>query len=1122
MAAARAVCVKAVLAGLDEEVLEYLLAAVDDFALARRSLPAAAMFGAAEDGAEDDALAELRENICSFLLSAEYCEDESAAAAKCDELLARLCGQAAGEGSGKARAAGGGGGGGKVRHKAKARAPRAAAASRKAQRPTKAAKGSRANPAASSAGGGGDDDDDDDDAPPLLAAPVLLGEEEDEDGGAARAGAEAVAAAAKQEQGPEQPKARKLKAKLARERAVAKRRTDALGVAWKSSLPSAEMRADGVVSASAERRQRDKAAAGAAAMQARERKGAGAGVGAALLEAATAASQAPPPPLLTKPICLDGISGGVGGLGAAGAEGDRGGLMGADAAFNLLTAASGGLVGVGGTFEGVTRAAVNTAIDCTLERKEATARELRQARKAEAAARAAAAARDLEEAAEALADMQLTEGMGGADAAGAAGGGGGGGGGGAQKGPQDICVRDFDLPRPGDSGGEQLLTRTTLRLARGRCYGLAGRNGTGKTTLLRAIARRALQGAPGADAAIPGPDRMSILFVKHEVPASEQPVLERVLAADRYRTGLLARQADLEGALDLGGTEGVLTRLALVQGHDGTGCTGGGKTQLEFRGHSGAQGQQQKAQQAARLAEADDDKRRLALVRDLEGVGAALEACGAATAPGRAAAILRGLGFTPAMLAEPTTRLSGGWRMRVALASALFLSPHLLLLDEPTTHLDLEAVLWLEHFLGCGDGDGVGSGGRKAGFGARRDPAQTIVVVSHDQHFLNCVATDILRLDHRRHSLAPYRGNYEDFRLAREEERLRARRAREVQERKRASLQKFVDKNAKAATLSTKIAKQRKSKMNKLERVGMEAAAEAQGKRFKMSDDLAGLEGGGRSLAEVVRADDDSDEESARIRLPDPGSIGRSGPVVRADGVAFAFPTGDAATPNPTLFADLDLWIGEGSRVALLGPNGAGKTTLLKVLTGVLAPTAGRVQLSPHARIETIDQHQVEQLDQVATPLEFMMREIAPELGGEIAHAKLMRSHLGRFGVSGELATQQIRTLSGGQRCRVVLARALFKSPHVLMMDEPTNYLDLETVEGLISALATFKGAVLIVSHDQHFIDRVVSEAAERDPSAPRGQLLLLGGGEDGEVRLLDKFSTYRDEVATAMARARR
>jgi ATPase subunit of ABC transporter with duplicated ATPase domains len=1076
---------------LDEEVLEYLLAAVDDFALARRSLPAAAVFGAAEDGAEDDESAELRENICSFLLSAEYCEDESAAAAKCDELLTRLCGLAAGEGSGKARAAGGGGGGGKaarqIRHKPKARAPRAPAASRKVQRPTKAAKGTRAHPAASSAGGG-DAAADDDDAPPLLAAPVLLGEEEEEDGGAAGAGGEAAAAAAAAaQQEPEQPKARKLKAKLARERAVAKKREDALGVAWKSSLPSAEMRADGVVSADAQRRQREKAVIAARAMQARERKGAGAGVGAGatLLEAATAASQAAPPPLLTKPICLDGISGGVGGLGAAGAEGDRGGLMGADAAFNLLTAASGGLVGVGGIFnakEGRTRAAINSAIDHSSgggQPHEATARELRQERKAEAAAAAAGAARELEEAAEALADLQLTEGMG--EGGGEGTGGAKGGGAAAQRGAQDIHVRDFDLPRPGDSGGEQLLQRATLRLSRGRCYGLAGRNGTGKTTLLRAIARRALQGAPGADEGVPGPERMSILFVKHEVPASEQPVLERVLAADRRRSALLARQAEVEDLLEQGG--------------GGGGGGGGGEAAVEA-----------------------DDNRRSALARELGGIGASLEACGASTAPARASAILRGLGFTSAMQAEPTTRLSGGWRMRVALATALFISPNLLLLDEPTTHLDLEAVLWLEHFLGCDE-----AGGKKErGFGARRDPSQTIVVVSHDRHFLNSVATDVLRLDHNRRALTPYRGNYDDFRAAREEERLRARRAREVQERKRASLQKFVEKNAKAATLSTKIAKQRKSKMNKLERVGMEAAAGAQGRRFKMSEDAAALEGSGRSLSEVVRADDDSDEESARIRLPDPGSIGKSGPIVRADGVAFAFPPrpGQVA-PNPTLFRGLDLYLGERSRIALLGPNGAGKTTLLRVLTGVLQPTTGRVAVSVHARIETIDQHQVEQLDQVATPLEFMMKEIEPE-GGEIAHAKLMRSHLGRFGVSGELATQQIRTLSGGQRCRVVLARALFKRPHVLVMDEPTNYLDLETVEALIGALATFQGGVLIVSHDQHFIDRVVSEAAERDPSAPRGQLLLLGGGEDGAVRLLDKFSTYRDEVATAMARARR
>ena len=89
------------------------------------------------------------------------------------------------------------------------------------------------------------------------------------------------------------------------------------------------------------------------------------------------------------------------------------------------------------------------------------------------------------------------------------------------------------------------------------------------------------------------------------------------------------------------------------------------------------------------------------------------------------------------------------------------------------------------------------------------------------------------------------------------------------------------------------------------------------------------------------------------------------------------------------------------------------------------------------------------------------------------------------------------------------------------MMDEPTNYLDLETVEALVGALATFKGAVVIVSHDQHFIDSVVTQAAQHNPDAPRGQLLLLGCGEvRGEVRLLDTFATYRDEVAAGIAKA--
>ena len=239
------------------------------------------------------------------------------------------------------------------------------------------------------------------------------------------------------------------------------------------------------------------------------------------------------------------------------------------------------------------------------------------------------------------------------------------------------------------------------------------------------------------------------------------------------------------------------------------------------------------------------------------------------------------------------------------------------------------------------------------------------------------------------------------------------------------------------------------------------------------------------------------------------------------------------------LFCNLDLSVDEGSRIALLGPNGAGKTTLLRVLTGALQPTEGTVSISVHARIECIDQHQVEQLDVTSSPLHYMLSQFPPEPGHGVAdHEKAMRRHLGRFGVSGGLATQRIRTLSGGQRCRVVLARAMYKRPHILVMDEPTNYLDLETVEALISALSSFKGGVLLVSHDQHFIDSVVSEHNRTDPTARPGQLLLVGGGSavgesgggdssegsnDGDsdsscqIRVLECFEQYRREVLVSV-----
>lgn len=168
----------------------------------------------------------------------------------------------------------------------------------------------------------------------------------------------------------------------------------------------------------------------------------------------------------------------------------------------------------------------------------------------------------------------------------------------------------------------------------------------------------------------------------------------------------------------------------------------------------------------------------------------------------KAISILTGIGFSPEMRNKPTSELSGGWRMRVSIACGIFANPSLLLLDEPTNHLDLESCLWLEkylttHFTG------------------------TLLIVSHDRHFLNTVVTDVVSFD--KNTLTTYRGDISNYETVREDEKQRQVRLRENQEAKKVHLQKYIDLHSQAGENGVKAARQRKSKMKKLEKVGMMA-----------------------------------------------------------------------------------------------------------------------------------------------------------------------------------------------------------------------------------------------------------------------------------------------------------
>jgi ATP-binding cassette, subfamily F, member 3 len=567
-------------------------------------------------------------------------------------------------------------------------------------------------------------------------------------------------------------------------------------------------------------------------------------------------------------------------------------------------------------------------------------------------------------------------------------------------------------------GGGDLVTGASLHLVPGRRYALVGRNGTGKTTMLEALAA-----PPGSERGIEGfPAGVSVLHVKQEIVGDSKTPLEFVVMSDGTRTNLLTQ----------------------IEAAEATGSGGGG---------SGG----------VLEAKKQDDKHGEELARLFEALERHDERLGDPNV--RARSILQGLGFDDELLARPTSRLSGGWRMRVALACALFISPAILLLDEPTNHLDLEAVFWLTNFLN----------GKTTDSGATRDSEQIVVAVSHDRTFLDDIATDVVLIE--RNTLSTFHGNFSGFLQTRENEKIRQQRARKAQEAKREHLQEFITKHAQAGHNGMKDAAQRKSRMKKLERLGMDSAT---GKKHKISYD-----GDVSDVEEVSELTADFE-----VTLPDPGVV--DGYIVTCDQAGFRYDSKSAP-----IFSGLDLQIDVNSRIGILGKNGAGKSTLVRMLLGENRATEGTCDTAQFARIAYLEQHTVEMLDPYQTPLEALL-EIYPGDRSD-GHITRARGYLATFGLGGDkLPEQQIMTLSGGQRFRICLALICFPKPHLLFLDEPTNHLDLETLESLTAALKEFRGGLVIVSHDASLLSEVCKD------------LLTV---EDGRVnRWTGSFKQYAEE----------
>jgi len=432
-----------------------------------------------------------------------------------------------------------------------------------------------------------------------------------------------------------------------------------------------------------------------------------------------------------------------------------------------------------------------------------------------------------------------------------------------------------------------------------------------------------------------------------------------------------------------------------------------------------------------------------------------LHDAGANDAVPRAQALILGLGFKVSELDKPVNSFSGGWRMRLQLARALMCPSDLLLLDEPTNHLDLDALVWLEAWLKRYEG--------------------TMIVISHDREFLDAVTNVTMHIDHAQ--LTRYGGNYSKFEDLRAEQLELQQSSFSKQQDKIAHLQKFIARfKAKASK-----AKQAQSRVKALERM--------------------------EKIAPVLADADFTFEFKEPANLPNP--------MLAITDASFGYLGEDGV--ETTILNNVSRSVLAGQRIGILGANGQGKSTLVKTIARTMAPLAGTITEGKGLSIGYFAQQELDVLRPHENPLEHMFR-MAKEAGPnsrEPSREQDLRSYLGSFNFTGDMVKQNVGSMSGGEKARLVLAMIVWQRPNLLLLDEPTNHLDLATREALSMALNEFEGTVMLVSHDRALLRAVCDEFW----MVGRGAVGPFDGDLDDYQRyLLDEAKRQRELAKTEAA----
>jgi len=491
-------------------------------------------------------------------------------------------------------------------------------------------------------------------------------------------------------------------------------------------------------------------------------------------------------------------------------------------------------------------------------------------------------------------------------------------------------------------GRQVLFVDASFQLNPGDKVGLVGPNGSGKTTIFRMLVGE----EQPDDGDVSVPRRATIGYFRQDVEEmAGRSVLDEAIAGSGRLGALHHELEDLQHAMSDPARAADMDRVL------------------------------------ARFGEVQDEYEHLG--------GYALES--------RTREILHGLGFDDEGIDGDVGALSGGWKMRVAMARVLLGEPDVLLMDEPTNHLDIESIIWLEAFL--------------------KQRSGALLMTSHDRDFMNRVVSRIAEIDGG--EITSYSGNYDFYERERAIREANREAAYARQQAMLAKEQRFIDRFAAHAAKAAQVQSRVKA-LEKIEKI------ELPKKRRVVKFDFRQPPRSGEQVATLASV---SKRYGRRV-----------------------------------VHDKLTLTIRRGERWAVMGRNGAGKSTLLKMVAGAVRADEGTIELGASLKMGYFAQQALDLLDADLTVEEQLQKDFPHESIG------VLRNLAGAFQFSGDEVDKKIRSLSGGEKTRLVMARMLLEPPNFLVLDEPTNHLDLATKEMLLESLAAFDGTMIFVSHDRAFL----------------------------------------------------